>query len=57
MKKFAKIGISFVCILIPSAIQVLCKNKGIILGGIPTFLLFAPFTFVICKLWGWRNKR
>ena len=57
MKKLAKICILTLCILIPSTIQVLCKNEGIILGGVPTLLLFAPFAFVLGKLWGWSKKK
>lgn len=57
MKKFKKICISFVCILIPSTVQVICKNEGVILGAIPTLILFAPFIFIIGKQWDWWDKK
>lgn len=55
-----KILIWFVCIFIAVSIQVICKMNGILLGGIPTMLLFGGTWLAasrLCILWDHRVKR
>ena len=54
-----KIFIYAVCIILLAIIQVIIKDAGIILGGIPTAVLYAAFlglASMLCKLWDKRNK-
>lgn len=46
-----KIGLSLICLLIPSFISTLCRTNGIILGGIPVFILYTPFLAWLGRIW------
>lgn len=48
------------CILVYSALQVIARSQGIVLGGVPTVLLAMLLVFLpapaLCKLWGKRKQ-
>ncbi len=49
-----KIAILCICVILNAVITVTLKNKGIMLGGIPTAILFActiGFAGFLCKKW------
>lgn len=54
-----KVLIWIVCFFCMAVVQMIVKDSGIILGGIPTALLFGLTWFVaqkLCKKWGNRKK-
>lgn len=55
-----KVLIWLACILVYSALQVVIRSQGIVLGGVPTALLALLLVFIpapaLCKLWEKRKK-